>query len=48
MQNRIEEHHDYEATIWDYLIELLTKIKVLMMHTMEGENTLLCRFPKEL
>ena len=30
MQNRIEEHPDYENTIRDDPIELLTKIKVLM------------------
>ncbi len=30
MQNRIEEHPDYESTIRDDPIELLTKIKVLM------------------
>jgi hypothetical protein len=30
MQNRIEEHPDYETTIRDDPIELLTKIKVLM------------------
>ena len=30
MQNRIEEHPDYEGTILDDPIELLTKIKVLM------------------
>jgi hypothetical protein len=30
MQNRIEEHPDYEATIHDDPIELISKIKVLM------------------
>jgi hypothetical protein len=30
MQNRIEGHPDYESTIRDDPIELLTKIKVLM------------------
>ena len=30
MQNRIEEHLDYESIIRDYPLELLIKIKVLM------------------
>jgi hypothetical protein len=30
MQNRIEEHHDFESTIRDDPIELLEKIKVLV------------------
>ena len=30
MQNRTEEHPDFEATIHDNPIELLNKIKVLM------------------
>jgi hypothetical protein len=30
MQNRIEEHPDYETTICDDPIELLSKIKVVM------------------
>ncbi len=30
MQNRIEEHPNFDTTIWDDPIELLNKMKVLM------------------
>jgi hypothetical protein len=45
MQNRIEEHPDYETTIRDDPIELLSKIKVLprcILQKLKPAHLILC------